>query len=184
MTFRQATAHLNRREKAGYIWDYYKLPIFAAVIAVCIVLSFLVHALTKKDTALSIAFINISMSTDSIDALTSPYIKSLPGGAKKYEIPVQRFILSSDASDSDTYEYSYASSVKLLAMITARDLDVVFMSTDCAEDFIKKGYIKESIPLEDTDFFRKTGLSAPICAGIIDNSERKKQAEAFIKGIK
>ena len=157
MTFRQATAHLNRREKAGYIWDYYKLPIFAAVIAICIVLSFLVHALTKKDTALSIAFINISMSADSIDALTS---------------------------DSDSYDYSYASSVKLLAMITARVLDVVFMSTDCAEDFIKKGYIKESIPLEDTDFFRKSGLSAPICAGIIDNSERKKQAEAFIRGIK
>ena len=70
--------------------------------------------------------------------------------------------------------------MKLLAMITAKKLDLVIMDQNTTAIFLRQGYIEKSIPLTDTVFFKKAGLKEPVYAGIIRNSERKDAAKAFL----
>lgn len=191
MKYREATRHMNFRQKLQYIADYYKLPLFLLALVFCLLLAGIYHTLTRKNTCLSIAFINVQISDDTLESLTAPFLKTQPGGQSKNTIAVERSLLSGstaadsgnsrEAGDGSMYEYSYASQMKLLAMITAKKLDLVIMDAETADVFCRQGYIDRAVSLENTTFFRDAGLNQPVYAGILQNTPHKDSSEAFLK---
>ena len=83
MNFQEATRGMTRRQKLGYLWDYYKLPILLAAAALCLILSVTVHALTRKNVCLSMAFVNVQVSDETLQEMTAPYLDTQPGGPSR-----------------------------------------------------------------------------------------------------
>lgn len=58
---------LSKEAKLQYIWDYYKIHIFVAIVALIFIISLIVHFVTYKEPVLSINLINCSSDSDPAD---------------------------------------------------------------------------------------------------------------------
>lgn len=123
--------------------------------------------------------------------MIDPFLETQPGGKDKNTITVERSLVfgntaassveSREAEDGSVYEYSYASQMKLLAMITARKLDLVIMDAETANVFCRQGYIGKAVSLENTAFFQDAGLKKTVYVGILQNAPHRDSSKAFLK---
>lgn len=163
-----AGMQLHGRKRLQFFWDYYKLPIIIILIAIYIIGFMIYRQVTKKDTVLSVACVNMNISKDTQNALTDGFLQEFEGGSRRNQIEFYTNLLvpasedsesgaaSSDgaapsdgASSSDdavptdgaTYDYAYSSQLKLLAMITDKSLDVVLMDDAAYGVFSRNDYL-------------------------------------------
>lgn len=181
---------LHGRKKLEYIWDYYKLHIIAVLI-LCYFIGYIAHHfITKKEVILSVAAINIEFSQGDVRTLTDGYLTYQNLNTKKYGIDFHNRLMSQgDEADGASYEYAYASSMKLLAMMTNASLDIVIMDEKAYNTFSNNEYLHPLNDLEITvtergDAIHATFLSSNIYIGIIDNSKHVEEAKKYIDYLK
>ncbi len=210
MKLRERLHGMSRRQRFDYLWEYYKWFFLLIILAAGIMLYTLTAALSKKKTELTVALVNVGISDEILDPLTNQFLEEVPGASPNGTIRYERNLLiendqpeaspdpAADSSDSTatgrssttadsredngvSYEYSYASQMKLLAMITDKKLDVVIMDQNTRDIFQRQAYLSDCISLNGTFIYQKAGFSAPVYAGILRNTQRPESAEKFLK---
>lgn len=127
-------------QRIQYIWDYYKLPILIACIGIY-ALGYTVfrHAM-RRDTVLYTALINVSVGDQLTDKLSEGFLAGMDNAADGQVRLYTGWYLTDDPS-SEQYEYVYATSIKVLASIDDKQLDVVLMDQEAFDAFAQNGYL-------------------------------------------
>ena len=136
-------AAMSPRKKLEHIWLYYKIPILLGILAVAIAVSSLHRALTEKDAVLSAAFLNVSIGSELDTKLTEEYLLSRGYDPDRTEVLCYRDLYLSNNPSPENHEYAYASGLKLLATINAKDLDLVLMNRESYDLCSGSGYLMD-----------------------------------------
>jgi len=132
---------MNLADKAEYIYTYYKLPILLVLIELCLFCSAMYRQITKKEVVLYSAYINISVGDDLNAQLSEGFVSASGADLKKAEIYLYSGLYLSNNPSLENYEYQYASNLKLMAAIEAKQLDIVLMNKEAYDIFSQKGYL-------------------------------------------
>ena len=181
---------LHGIKKIEYILDYYKLPIVLSIIIIYIFCSLFYKLITKKNTLLSVAAINIEISNENIPKFSDDYLLSRNFSSKKYNINFYNNLISEgNTNDGASYEYAYASSMKLLALMTDKTLDIVLMDEKAYHTFSNNEYLYNLYDLnlsenttnkQDAILISSPYFSDEIYISIIKNSRHLEEAVQYI----
>lgn len=182
---------LHGRKRLEYIWDYYKLPIITCLIIFYIVGYLSYRVITKKDTVLSVAAVNIEISNENISKFSDEYLSYKNLSGKRYNINFFNNLMSDgDPNYGASYEYAYASSMKLLALITDKSLDIVIMDKRAYETFSNNEYLysvrnlelpEYITPKNDAVYISSSYFPSEIYIGIIQNSRHPDESLDYIR---
>ncbi len=138
---RAAFQQMSFTEKAEHIWTYYKMPIILGLIGLYLLCSAVHHQLTKKEVVLYSAHINVSAGDNLAAQLNEGFISATGADPKKSEVYFYRGIYLSNDPSSENHQYAYASRLKMMAAIEAKQLDIVLMNREAYDIFSQKGYL-------------------------------------------
>ncbi|WP_304943850.1 hypothetical protein [Vallitalea guaymasensis] len=128
---------LKRKEKVEYIWEYYKLHIFAGIFVLIVIGSFLniwVFNPPPK-SAVSVNFVGSSIFADNTDPLEkelNPIIVTEEMGNKKVFINTYIFGMKDP-------QMQMATQTKFIANISARELDVLILDKEQFDSLVLQG---------------------------------------------
>lgn len=147
---------MSLADKVDYIFTYYKLPIVVVLVLVYFVCYTVYRQVTKKEVFLYSALMNISVGEDLESQLNEGFISASGADPKKAEVYLYKGIYLSDKPSAEDHEYAYASKLKLLASITAEQLDVVLMNQEAYDIYSQNGYLLEigSLLSQDDALYR------------------------------
>ncbi len=128
-------------DKADYLYTYYKLPILLGLTALLLLCSTVYRQLTKKDVILYSAYINVSVGDALESKLTGGFISASGADPRKAEVYLYRGAYLSDNPSAENHEYGYASKLKLMAAIEAKQLDIVLMNREAYDIVSQNGYL-------------------------------------------
>lgn len=132
---------MSLSDKADYIYMYYRLPIAVGLVVLYLVCSTVYRQLTKKEVVLYSALINISVGDDLESQLSGDFISASGADPKKTEVYLYRRVYLSNDPSAEDHEYAYASKLKLMAAIGAKQLDVVLMNKEAYDIYSQNGYL-------------------------------------------
>lgn len=147
---RASFRNMGIADKIKYLYDYYKLPISLAVIALALLCSAVYRQFTKKEVILYSAHVNVSVGDTLESRLNSEFISSTGANPQKAEVYLYRGLYLSEAPSEENHQYMYASRLKIMASIEATQLDVVLMNQEAYDILSHNGYL-----LELPDFLSK-----------------------------
>ena len=145
---------MTAREKAAYIWEYYKIPIIVALIAIYFLVALIVRFVYRKHTVLYVGSANIAVLDDgTLAALTDDYTAGDPAFGKRDRVSftyLGDFLNDPDSVPGGRSDISLA---KVLATMAADQLDVVLMDRAAFNYFSEAGYLMdlEELPTELMD---------------------------------
>lgn len=129
--------------KVDYIFTYYRLPIVVGLVLLYFVCYTVYRQVTKKEVVVYSALMNISVGEDLESQLNEGFISASGADPKKAEVYLYKGIYLSDDPSTENHQYAYASRLKLMASITAEQLDVVLMSQEAYDIYSQNGYLLE-----------------------------------------
>ena len=132
---------MSLADKADYIFTYYRLPICVGLVALYFVCSTVYRQVTKKEVVLYSALMNVSVGEELEAQLDEGFISASGADPKKTEVYLYRGIYMSNNPSADDHQYAYASKLKLLASIEAKQLDVVLMNQEAYDVYSQNGYL-------------------------------------------
>lgn len=138
---REAFRQMSPAAKLEHVYTYYKWPIILVVIAAIILCSAIHRMATKKDVVLYTAWVNVAVGADLEAELNEGYLSEACLDPRKNEIFFYRDLYVSDDPSMENHEFAYASNMKLLATINARDLDLVLMNREAYDILSASGYL-------------------------------------------
>ena len=124
-----------------YLWDYYKLPLAAAAIALYIALYAVYGRFTHKDTVLYAALVNVAVGETLTEELSSRFLTAQNLNTNANTFRLYSGLYLTDDENSIYHEYTYASRLKILASIDAEQLDVALMNKEAFDAFSQNGYL-------------------------------------------
>ncbi len=83
--------------------------------------------------------------------------------------------------DIDGSPYGYLKEVKLMAALSAKQLDVVIMDEVAYKAFLGDDNLIDPICLNDTAFAKEIGLTGTAYAGVVGNSNRPEEAKELLE---
>ena len=121
---RQKLSQMSGKDKVWYIWEYYKLPIIATVIAIFFIGSIISAVYNNRfDNALYIMVLNDRSGggnrTDEMSKALGDYLEL----GKNEQVMIDDSL--SITYDESTSEMGYASLAKITALVTTKDLDII-----------------------------------------------------------
>lgn len=138
---RESFRRMGFREKADYVFSYYKLEIVLALVAVIVVGDVAYRQITRKEALLYSAYINISVGDDLGAALSAGFVDYAGEARKKNEVYIYRGLYLAEDPGPENHQYAYASRLKLLASIGAKKLDIVLMNREAYDILSRSGYL-------------------------------------------
>ena len=130
-------------EKVDYLYTYFKLPIFLGLIALVLLCSTVYRQITKKAVVLYSAHINIAVGDTLESHLDADFISSIGENPRKAEVRLYQGVYLSDSPTQEDHQYSYASRLKVMSAIEAKELDVVLMNQEAYDILSHSGYLYE-----------------------------------------
>ncbi len=124
-----------------YLWDYYKLPLAAAAIALYIALYAVYGRFTHKDTVLYAALVNVAVGETLTEELSSRFLTAQNLNTNANTFRLYSGLYLTDDENNIYHEYTYASRLKILASIDAEQLDVALMNKEAFDAFSQNGYL-------------------------------------------
>lgn len=146
---RAAFREMSPAQKLDHIWTYYKAPILLGLAVLMILASAAKRQLTKKEPAVYLALVNVSVGEDLQTFLTEDYLAAEGLDGRQYEVYLYSGLYLSDHADTLNHQYAYASRMKLTGAISARRLDLVLMNREGYDLLSQKGYLLNLSALED-----------------------------------
>ena len=140
-SLRENFRKMDTRAKVDYIYTYFKWYILLGVIALMVLGSAVYRQVTKKDTVIYLGLVNVSVGTDLETALTLDFLEDTGLNPKQNQIQVYSGLYLYDESSAENHEYAYASRMKLMAAVNAKQLDVVLMSREAYNILSQSGYL-------------------------------------------
>lgn len=134
---------MSKMQKAGYIWDYYKIPILILLV----ILYFIGYAgyryAVRTYPVLYVDAVNLFTDDEVTSFLTDGYKEA--AGLKPREVVEYQsgLLLTADMSSPYYGQSSAAAQVKVLASITAHQLDIVLMDREAFDIFAQEGSLHD-----------------------------------------
>lgn len=168
---------LHGKKKLQYIWNYYKLPLIALCIFIYIIGYILCAHITRRDTILYTALVNVVTGETLTEQLKEGFVNDLHLNPAKEEVILYTGLYLTDDELNAYHEYTYASRMKILASINGQLLDVVLMDREAFEAFSQNGYLcdlDELLSQKDPSLYDQ--LKDDLVSGIVileDNSNER-----------
>ena len=143
---RAAFQKMNLSEKAEYIFAYYKLPIVLILLAAYAAGYASYRVLTRREELLFAGFCNAAVREETETALTEGFVTWSGGDPRRSEVCAYTGLYLSDDPTLAEHEYAYASRLKLIAAVNAKQLDVVLMDADAYRILSADGFLMELTP--------------------------------------
>ena len=140
---RASFGKMSLKEKADYLYTYFKLPIFLGLVALVLICSTVYRHFTKKAVVLYSAHINVAVGDTLESYLDGDFITFTGDNPKKSEVHIYQGVYLSDSPTQEDHQYSYASRLKVMSAIEAKELDVVLMNREAYDIFSHNGYLYE-----------------------------------------
>ncbi len=129
------------KKKVGYIWDYYRFPIFLVFFIAIFLISWIQFAMKEKESVLDLLFLNGEPAQENATGLDEFF--TLQGFDKeKQEITVLthlRLVLSEDSYDKSDYNTVRS----IAAKFTLGDLDIFAAPQQIYNEYAASGYIAD-----------------------------------------
>ncbi len=139
----EKTKKMTKKQKWDYFWTYYKIPFWAVVIGI-VVLVYCIHdAAGRREDALYAILINAdtnSVSTDTLDQWDNELGSMLKLDTKKYQAYIDN---SMTMSLSSADQYSMSNSQKFMAMTAANQIDAVVADEEIYEYYSQFQYFAD-----------------------------------------
>ena len=180
---RDAFRKMDFKERLAYIFESYKLPMFTACVALIVAITSTIHTLTKKEPVLYLAYINTAVGDTLNTQLTDDFLSYMESNPKKTTVTVYKDLYISDDASVENHEYAYASKMKIIGAISARNLDVVLMNREACDLMSESGFLLDLSELEDSDLYAKIEPLLVINEVIIDDNAieyRLNEAEEYV----
>ena len=152
---RAAFRKMDFKDRLAYIFEYYKLPMFTACVALIVAVTSTIHTLTKKDPVLYLAYINAAVGDTLNTQLTDDFLGYIEADPKKTTVTVYKDLYISDDASVENHEYAYASKMKIIGAISARSLDVVLMNREACDLMSESGFLMDLSELEDRNLYAR-----------------------------
>ena len=186
----QTLRQLHGWKRLDHIWTYYKLPIVLAAIALYMVGYLAYRQATRKEDVLYLALVNVSPGETLTGQLTGGFAQD-QGLTPKQQVYLYSGLLLTENENADQ-QYVYASEVRVLAAVTAGQMDVVLMDQEARDAFAAQGYLADLSGLDPgwsgqwmdvshTPLIRQAGFSEPIYLGVLTNAPHPERAAAYIR---
>ena len=146
---RQKLKGKSPKEKLAYFWEYYKVPALIVLLVVIFGSDLIYNIVTKKAIAMEAAFVNMVTVEDFDSEQEAAGFVTWAGiDSKEYEAVFDTGIyIDYDGGD----EYTAVNIQKVMAMISARALDVILADDSYLEQTADEGYyadLSEVLPEE------------------------------------
>lgn len=138
---RAAFRSMSPAEKLDHIYTYYKWPILLGLAALIILGSIVQRQLTKKEPVLYLGLVNVEVGADLEQQLTDDFLRTIGADARRQEVSLYRGLYLSDNADVLNHEYAYASQIKVMGAVNARQLDVALMNREAYDYLSERGYL-------------------------------------------
>ena len=146
---REQFRNMSAAEKLQYIAAYYKWPILLILLALAIGITTAVRMAGKKEPVLYLAGINTSFGEELEASLTTGFLEEAGYDLRKQEIYEYRDLYLSDSPAEENHAYAYASEMKLMGAVNARELDLVLMNREAYDLLSARGYLLDLGALRD-----------------------------------
>lgn len=144
---RAAFRAMNLRDKAEYIYAYYKLPLVLALVAIVALGSVARWLITHKEPLLYVAYVNVVPDERLDETLTTSFVQAEGKNPRRSEVVCFRELYLSRDADQQSHQYAYASKLKVMAAVDAEQLDVVLMNQEAYDLLSASDYL---LDLKDT----------------------------------
>ena len=136
-----STPKLKGWKKIQYILDYYKLPLILAGILLYSILWLTNRNLTQKENVLYVGLVNAAPSEELCGKLSDGYLEEAGYSKSDHALYLYRNLYLTTDETSEYHAYSYATKLKILGAIEARQLDAVLMNKEAFDAFSQNGYL-------------------------------------------
>lgn len=137
---------LKGRTKIQYIWDYYKLPLAILGILLYILVYILYGHFTAREPVLYVALVNVNAGENLRKGLGEDFLEHQNLNPSKNKLELYTGLYLTDDEQNENHQYTYASRMKILAVIDGELLDAVLMNKEAFDAFSQNGYLQD---LED-----------------------------------
>lgn len=127
---RESFRKMDTPHKIEHIYTYHKWTILLILIAIYVVTSTAYREITRKDVPLYLGMVNVSVGDELMQTMTEDFLTQQGLNLKKNEVQVYTGLYLSDNASSENHQYAYASRLKIMAAINAKELDVVMMNRE------------------------------------------------------
>ncbi len=132
---------MGAKAKLGYILTYYWWAILLTVIAAVILGSVIYGRITKKQTILYAACLNVTVGSELEESLRQGFLRFTGEDPEKTDVLLYRnMYISADPAEAD-HQMAYASRLKLMATINGKLLDLVLMNREALEILSAADYL-------------------------------------------
>lgn len=132
---------LKGKTKVQYIWDYYKFPLVISGILLYILAYALYNHFSYKETVLYTALVNVNAGEALTQGLSNDFLDYQNLNASKNKLELYTGLYLTDNELNAYHQYTYASRIKILAVIDGELLDVVLMNKEAFDAFSQNGYL-------------------------------------------
>lgn len=160
-------------QKTEYVLAYYKLPLVLLLVAAVAVGSIAHRLLTHKEPVLYVAFANVVPGDELLGTLTEGYLQHEGISPRTSEVTCyQDLYLATDATQQN-HQYAYASKLKLMAAVDARQLDIVYMNKEAYDLLSAGGYLldlQEWLEVADSELLAQANESLTANDVVLDDN--------------
>ena len=143
---RAAFQNMSLEKKLEHIRTYYLWAILLGLAALVILGSVVQRQLTKREPVLYLAAVNVAMGEELEDGLTGGFLRFIGADEKRQQVYLYRELYLSDNADTLDHQYAYASRMKLMGAVGAKQLDLVLMNRESYDLLSHSGYLTELSP--------------------------------------
>ncbi|MFG6370108.1 MAG: hypothetical protein K1W16_17145 [Lachnospiraceae bacterium] len=174
---------LKGKAKIQYIWDYYKFPLVILVILLYILVYALQNHLSYKETVLYTALVNVNASENLTERLSDDFLEYLNINLSRNKMELYTGLYLTEDEQNAYHEYTYASRIKILAVIDGKLLDVVLMNQEAFDAFSQNGYLcalEDLIPQTDAALYHTVEANCVTNITIIEDNAIERQFDSAI----
>jgi hypothetical protein len=146
-----AFKNMTWQQKIDHIFAYYKLPLFTAIVTVIVLVSTIITNVTRKNVVLYAGYANFSCGDILDKQLTEGYLDSCGIDTGKNEVLVYRNLIILENPTDAEHQYVYASKLKVLGAISAKQMDIMFMNKEAYDQMSWSGLLMDldEVPFDD-----------------------------------
>lgn len=153
---------MSPKEKRAYIWEYYKIHIFAVLIVIALIVSFIYSMVTKQQEYYNITYIGNYINEKNMSDMKNNINKTILNNDKKKIITLDSAFTDKESLSSNPQTFE-----KLAAKITAKDIDMAIVNKKFFQSYFSSGIFLNlqslngfsSLSKENYKFLTKTNSS-------------------------
>lgn len=132
---------LHGWKKVQHILAYYKFLLLVICIFTYFITYNMYRYLTHKDVILYTALVNVVAGEDLTNQLEGDFLDHLGVDTSKNTMKLYTNLYLTDDELSAYHEYTYASRMKILAVLEGKSLDIILMNKEAFDAFSQNGYL-------------------------------------------